>query len=109
MAGDCPVLERYGFNDECPWEVHCGDTNRCILMLVSQGLPIETAPRDGKRVLIGPVAWLEDDRREIVVAAKWGWNALRTREGWFLDDGYLISEKQKPTHWWPLPEVPHGS
>ena len=64
--------------------------------------PIETAPKDGTRIL----AWPCDISRDRVGAAFVCWGA----EGWELNPGpsavHGIDWWQDPTHWQPLPEGP---
>lgn len=60
--------------------------------------PIETAPRDGRRVL----AWIDEPERSQIAFAKL----------WFYEDGTLgggaegFIGKWNITHWMPLPEPP---
>lgn len=59
--------------------------------------PIETAPKDGTRIL----AW---DGRSIHVAY-WGWDNPANRLAW-LGGHCRIDHIDQPTHWMPLPEPP---
>lgn len=60
--------------------------------------PIETAPRDGTRVLLAK-------RNEVLgIGDFWGADrAEGTTDAWFVHNGAEIAE---PTHWQPLPEPP---
>lgn len=58
--------------------------------------PIETAPRDGARILVWPTRAFGQLFIEI---------GLRDFDGaWFTDDASPIDPP--PTHWMPLPEPP---
>lgn len=57
--------------------------------------PIETAPKDGSRVLI---AWADG----MVTAGYYGKHFSSGEQGWFTANGFYIS----PTHWQPLPPAP---
>lgn len=68
--------------------------------------PIETAPKDGTRILIfqGGLEW----SREVQIG--W-WDSGGTRSGWSAssyEDGHILNEKQAPTHWMPLPSPPES-
>ncbi len=62
--------------------------------MASEWHPIETAPKDGREVLIHgkggmiKVCWRDGD--------DWNW----------ATDGTFVSAIYKPTHWMPLPEPP---
>jgi hypothetical protein len=84
--------------------------------------PIETAPKDGSRVL----AWRADagvmfaewrsvaDRmttrdieREIEESERIGESAdWLDQEDWFCEEGGRMEGNEAPTHWMPLPEPP---
>jgi hypothetical protein len=64
--------------------------------------PIDTAPRDGTRVLAWRAGW-EESR-----FVRWIFNRRTQTEFWNdaeeLDDYEL--EQEPPTHWFPLPDLP---
>jgi hypothetical protein len=55
-------------------------------------LPIETAPRDGEKVLVGAVGYVD--------AAYWDY------EDWCAPHSSASCLPYTPTHWMPLPEPP---
>lgn len=65
--------------------------------------PIETAPKDGRRIILGYAGsyseegyWLSDPSKNY-----WG------ETGWFATDENVLSHHpSNPTHWMPLPEPP---
>ncbi len=59
---------------------------------MGEWMPIETAPRDGRRILIIGGIWTEPE----VALADGGWWARRKQEG----------AKHLATHWMPLPPPP---
>ena len=65
--------------------------------------PIETAPRDGTRIL----AWDGD-----CIIVHWsdcsGVSALTPKMGWATryDDDFMCYDEEYPTHWMPLPPPP---
>ncbi|WP_332692073.1 DUF551 domain-containing protein [Devosia sp.] len=66
-------------------------------------LPIETAPRDGSRVLLS-------DGTDVEIA-KWGDINMAEKKGWQIscnaDTGWNYYEVfYAPTHWAPLPTPP---
>ena len=72
--------------------------------------PIETAPKDGTRILLFHEVE-PGGLRPAIVPAKWfddGWLA-----GWDADDGVLLWAEGRagkgPTHWYPLPPGPLSS
>jgi hypothetical protein len=66
--------------------------------------PIETAPKDGTRVLIygywdGELSDL-DEEPEV-------WKARFSLGTWWVDsDQYYVARVVNPTHWMPLPKPP---
>ena len=64
--------------------------------------PIETAPKDGRRILIYA------DIFPGIVVAHWQERNI-TGEGWVMDPESESwgAHDAKPTHWMPLPEPPH--
>lgn len=60
--------------------------------------PIETAPMDGRRVLL----YREHDRRQTV-----GWWGGNVYAGWIIGGrSPEFMTAPNPTHWMPLPEPP---
>lgn len=65
--------------------------------------PIETAPKDGTRIILGYSGshscegfWMDDPSRNY-------WEDI----GWFDSDSDVLCEHpRKPTHWMPLPKPP---
>ena len=62
--------------------------------------PIETAPKDGRSLLI----WSADEGIDLAHHNDWGrWQVQETAD---YDNEYFVD--LKPTHWMPLPEPPEG-
>lgn len=65
---------------------------------------IETAPKDGTRILAYDFADADDTQPQIVL-----WSTIDGKEGWYVSwdhtplDGSLWNP---PTHWQPLPSPP---
>lgn len=73
---------------------------------LTQWQPIETAPRNGTRILV----WAEGDGPFEMHWNTMGWNWLVSRQlGIWEGDGFTWYEADGhgPTHWMPLPEPPH--
>ena len=66
------------------------------LLQQQQWQPIESAPRDGTKILI----WVEDDENYIVSWCEW----KEYGQDWDWYDDNCISHK--PTHFMPLPKPP---
>lgn len=66
--------------------------------------PIETAPKDGTRVLVA-----EEDDNESIGVAYWFCGSEDQDAGWYssacVDDVTMFY----PTHWIPLPQPPQGT
>jgi len=68
--------------------------------------PIETAPKDGTKVLLYRQGWL--------VIGRWNDNrhARRANPFWDAEDarlkGWNWARKNDPTHWQPLPGLPEA-
>lgn len=62
--------------------------------------PIETAPRDGTRIL----AWIpcDDEKHEIM----WMDVSINGWDRWHYAGGWIPAFCQQPTHWQPLPGPP---
>jgi hypothetical protein len=60
---------------------------------VSEWQPIETAPKDGRLILV----W---------APAKEGFTSLYSLCRYHPDAGFCIDEIREATHWMPLPEPP---
>ena len=67
--------------------------------------PIETAPKDGTRILVSCVYEVEGQTHSYEWADWWGWDD--EWEGW-LDFPSQIPAPVPPTHWMPLPAPPTG-
>jgi hypothetical protein len=72
--------------------------------------PIETAPKDGTRILLGGGAW-GDDWRDSAPAVMVGWWEVPRRYDAFwntcaAEAGYSMFPYESPTHWMPLPAAP---
>ena len=79
--------------------VKFGDAQAAIAAALPQWQPIETAPKDGSRLLVS-----EGGAVQIVA-----WRALHSgRENWGPDDGESVycDGAFKPSHWMPLPTPP---
>ena len=67
--------------------------------------PIETAPKDGTKVLLHcvgggpftPCEWIEDG----LISEEGFWS-------WWQADPVFFVEVKNPTHWMPLPEPPQA-
>lgn len=69
---------------------------------MSEWKPIETAPRDGTKVLLGRFSkGCEHDGRIRV-----DWWRTHMKAG-YTGFGHFNPEYWPPTHWMPLPEPPH--
>lgn len=72
---------------------------------MSEWQPIETAPKDGTRVLVSLWAWDDpatgDRLTEIVY-----WGGDDWRNGYPDDVDAFANTVNPPTHWMPLPEPP---
>ena len=68
--------------------------------------PIETAPRDGSKVLL----WLPDPRTlDPVIIGRWSFDSWWTHDDRWMNDHSDESEFDiAPTYWQPLPEPPHA-
>jgi len=64
--------------------------------------PIETAPKDGTRVLVYP-AWLGENG--IPQSGDAHWSSFRRKSGGRWESGAFPIQYQ-PTHWRPLPQPP---
>lgn len=64
---------------------------------MSEWQPIETAPRDGSKVLAYDPGWCGGT----MAIARWWDGEFRT--------GNLPGEEMYPTHWMPLPPPPDGT
>lgn len=65
-------------------------------------MPIETAPKDGTRVMVWPPTY-----RETVSCARWDpdEHAKRPRPFWYRSDAYgriTVCRENEPTHWAPI-------
>ncbi len=67
----------------------------------SEWQPIETAPKDGKRIIVY-CPKLDGPKENIVSYQRNG-----TNFPWRADEGNLL-QRDQPTHWMPLPEPPAG-
>lgn len=61
---------------------------------------IETAPRDGTRVLIG---WFELSGQDSMTVAFWHSSRKSWCNTWM---GFSADPRDQPTHWMPLPAAP---
>lgn len=66
----------------------------------SQWQPIETAPKDGTRILLHDAN--SAAKRQPINTTVGSWWSDKYRNHWFPDHGFV----NKPTHWMPLPELP---
>lgn len=79
--------------------------------------PIETAPKDGTRILIfvpGDLTWKEESTGTIWPSYHAGIHAARFEQEpqkWVMGDEFWsddakVFQYEEPTHWMPLPEPP---
>ena len=64
-------------------------------------LPIETAPKDGRRVLL----WRHDDELEI---GYWSTSVWVSPGAWIIYEARSDTVELHPTHWMPLPTTPNA-
>jgi hypothetical protein len=65
---------------------------------MSEWQPIETAPKDGKRILLV----INIDKIFVVIG---GWDSSWTGQCWVYDTKRIPTDVM-PTHWMPLPKPP---
>ena len=75
--------------------------------------PIETAPKDGRWILLYANNRQFEKYRCSIAVAKWHtWNGYGADEiGWYVSDENcheFTREVHDPTHWMPLPEPPQS-
>lgn len=68
-------------------------------MNTHEWLPIETAPKDGREILVSDGQW--------IWLTRWGEGSY-AEDGWIesVDDGMIYLFEPILTHWIPLPEPP---
>jgi hypothetical protein len=83
------------------WRAYVDDAQAVIDALGVEWRPIETAPRDGRSIILASAdkvtfgKWLDNNQ------TRW------PREGWITPDGQWGPKATKPaTHWRPLPPPP---
>jgi len=67
--------------------------------------PIETAPKDGSRIMV----WIPDTLSQygnVVTAAHAAFACWYPKESFWVAEDPLIASVQTPTHWMPLPPPP---
>jgi hypothetical protein len=64
---------------------------------------IETAPKDGRQVLVYSTLG-NPSTSEGIRIAEFSFTDYNGDEWWQMDDGRYV---QNPSHWMPLPEPPH--
>jgi hypothetical protein len=64
---------------------------------MSDWQPIETAPKDGRAVLL----WIPAPAGMVELCY---WNTAKDQDHWLESCGFRLQEQ--PTHWMPLPEPP---
>ena len=73
-------------------------------------LPIETAPKDGTRILVGREGYPRKSGKTPVNVVRWmrvkHGSQTSTRKVWHLARGVQLP--YAPTHWMPLPSPPRG-
>lgn len=69
-------------------------------MTTNNWQPIETAPRDGTRIL----AWIPrgNNKHEVI----WMGTLPSGRVRWLFSHGWISAGDFQPTHWMPLPAPP---
>lgn len=80
-------------------------------MAMSDWQLIETAPKDGTRVLLFNGQDVKICRWTYWVSGKFNQKTCRLEDFkqwiWNEDDAYYTSDFREPTHWMPLPNPPH--
>ena len=76
--------------------------------VIMEWQPIETAPKDGTRIMVWPPTWIGT-----ASCARWNEDrhAKNPRPYWSRIDDHgriTISREKQPTHWAPLPCGPNG-
>lgn len=71
------------------------ENERPIAARVTEWQPIETAPKDGREILL-----FARGNRDFIGVGQWAKGNLPETYGWFWS--FAI----RPTHWMPLPEPP---
>jgi hypothetical protein len=78
---------------------------------MSEWQPIETAPKDGTRILLGG-GWYDDEAGgpvRVSMVARWA-QLNRGTHGWLIaerEGGYNNVTYDDPTHWMPVPDPPN--
>ncbi len=73
--------------------------------MIMEWQPIETAPKDGRSILLGGGLWDDEDVSEVIGLAHWD----EKSKGWLVachEGGYVCAWYTDATHWMPLPEPP---
>ncbi len=76
---------------------------------MSEWLPIDSAPKDGSRILIGRVRSAGVHSAHWEVDPSWAWEGVGPCWAVYLSDDDYYSHyipADWPTHWMPLPEPP---
>lgn len=95
-----PAGERMGGLDlDAMMAAHRQDTEACANAYLEQWQPIETAPKDGTRILLG---WKGASVMPQAIA-RW------LTDGWSIDSPLAGRFVRPPTHWQPLPLPPKES
>ena len=72
--------------------------------------PIETAPKDGTRILVyGKYIWYDyEENSEVgIICAEWAWeDCYKTEGNWLSITVNHYVDYVYPTHWMPLPSEP---
>jgi hypothetical protein len=79
------------------------------IVLLEGWRPIESAPKDGTRVLVyGPrgvlIAWWNTEPTVWERSPRACWSVFTPDD--FFYSVHLVEDREKPTHWMPLPEGP---
>lgn len=108
------ALDEFNFCEEenshenpcCTVSAEAKQTIQHVLREYQGWQPIETAPKDGTKVLLTNGSWVETARwancDERFEGENWQWLLVDCEDGYYN----VTAEPNEPTHWMPLPEPP---
>ena len=104
----CIKWDDGGQNPASNAEIALWDALAALSQPAAAWQPIETAPKDGKAVLVFPPTW-DDDRDCSIAQYESDQYSKRPRPYWSRDDDLgkaTCSRERPPTHWQLLPSAP---